>query len=240
MQKNIYGQLILILIIVGFLGVREERGCGIPSGPPELIQAIADLSSDDYVIVRKGIFTIEKNLSSPNILMVVTPLIEVAKNSNGRRDAYTRCLAVPVLFRIGINHPKTGPGKKAISAVIYLLHNSPADLVRGTCANAIGVAGYEPGISDLEQALNDSSVYVQQESCLALLRITNYTYSSEKCNPWPEQSSIQTLSAMSSESGKVANVNNWTDPDAVYRWFRSHLLFPLPNNNGGQLGGGEQ
>ena len=229
MKKKIYGRILLILIVLSFCGWQGEPGCKPPPPPPglpELIKAIYDLSSDDYVVVRQAILSIEKNINNPLTKSAVDPLIEIVKNSNGRRDAYTRQLAVPVLFRIGVTYSPGWQSHKAINAVIDLLHHSSADMVRGACADAIGLNNYQEAISDLEEALNDSSVYVQEEACMALLRMTNYSYSSPNCNPPPEQNPTQSESIPNNPSAAAAGAESEDKTDLIYSWLRSHVLYP--------------
>ena len=93
-------------------------------------------------------------------------------------------------------------------------------------------------MSPLEQALNDGSVYVQEESCTALLRMTNYSYSAPNCNP-PEEPSPATNSTAQSLAAK-STISSYEPEqmDRIYSWLKSHLIFPSPedlqNKNGGE------
>ena len=222
--------------------------CGQP--PPgeapqavKVLQAIHDLESDDYVVVRKAIHTLEKNLDAPNILLAVRPLSRVANDDNGRQDSYTRCKAIPVLFRMGVYNSDRRRGQRAIDNVIDLLHNSPSDLVRNSCATTIGVNGYAEAMADLEQALGDPSVYVRDQSCLALLRITSWQYSSEDCNP-PSTENVQMLTTESGTPQSTKDGVENEEPDTIHvssaptpeildtdgysSWLRTHILLPFP------------
>jgi len=177
MRKKSLESFVFFFVLLFF-----AAGCGGgKQGSSEVSDAISNLPSDDYAKVRKSINAIDRNLNDPNILASVEPLIAIAKDIDGTKDAYTRIMAVKVLALIGFNYRDTSEGGDAIDAIVYLLRHSHSGQVRTACAEVLGTNKYSPVKSDLEKALNDSSQIVQTQACLALLRITDWKYSSPKC-----------------------------------------------------------
>lgn len=181
MVTRILGRWGLLVLLIGLAtGLLGIKSCGPVS--PVVVQAINDLSSDDRGVCRRAILTLDHNLTAPNILDAVDPLADIARDVNGWQDVYTRVLAVGVLARIGFNHLDQSEGQSAADVVIELLHDSHSYIVRATCAELLGISNYKPAIPDLEQALTDSQSGVQTQACKALLRMTNFQYSTDACS----------------------------------------------------------
>ena len=82
MGKIGYRHIFLVFIVLIFCGWQGQDGCKPPTPPglPELLRAINDLSSNDYVKVRQAILVIEKNNNNPLTKNAINPLIEIANN----------------------------------------------------------------------------------------------------------------------------------------------------------------
>jgi hypothetical protein len=190
------------------------------------------LKSDNYADVRRGIGLIERNISSPEILRTVKPLTAIAKDSNGRNDAYTRSQVIPLLFKIGKTYPNTEEGADALKTVVDLMHNSRSELVRASSANVVGNRGYSKAKKDLESALDDNSIFVRAQACSSLLRMTDSTYSSSKCNASGNMAALKSLKvesfAMSVQGGQT--VSGELSEEAV-KWLQSHVWLPIQQVN---------
>ena len=234
MRKKIVLPLVILSLAILLSGGKADHGGCLTPPCDELCQAIQDLESDDYVVVRRALHVLNRNLDASGISKALDPLILLCQDANGRRDSYTRTLAVPVLLRIGIKKHRSFQGREAIAEIIRLLRHSHSDMVRASCASALGVNGQTRAIPDLEAALQtDPSIFVQTQACRALLRLTDGSYQSANCG--------YELEAVASASGSP-NVSGWVqpssspggetmDPDQLEKlkqWYKSHILLPLP------------
>lgn len=218
--------MVLAILISGWQG--DQGGCLTPPCD-EVCQAIRDLESDDYVVVRHALYFLNRNLDASGISKAIDPLILLCQDANGRRDTYTRTLAVPLLLKIGIKKHRSFHGREAIAEIVRLLRESSSDMVRASCASALGVNGQTQATPDLEAALQtDPSIFVQTEACRALLRLTDGSYQSDNCG-------YELEAVASIQSGWVqpssASGGEMTDPEQlekVKRWYKSHILLPLP------------
>ena len=218
---------IFVVMSVAILISGWKGSCWTPPCD-EVCQAIQDLESDDYVVVRRALHFLNRNLDASGISKAIDPLILLCQDANGRRDTYTRTLAVPLLLKIGIKKHRSFHGREAIAEIIRLLRQSHSDMVRASCANALGVNGQTRAIPDLEAALQtDPSIFVQTQACRALLRLTDGSYQSDNCGY--EQEAVASI-----QSGWVqpSSLGSETmDPDQLEKakqWYQNHILLPLP------------
>ena len=233
MKKKIAPMVVVLSVALLISGWKGKPGGCLPPECDEVCQAIQDLESDDYVVVRHALYFLNRNLDASGISKAIDPLILLCQDANGRRDTYTRTLAVPVLLRIGIKKHRSFHGREAIAEIIRLLRESHSDMVRASCASALGVNGQTQAIPDLEAALQtDPSIFVQTQACRALLRLTDGSYQSDNCGY--EQEAVASASGSPNVSGWVqpSSLGSETmDPDQLEKakqWYKSHILLPLP------------
>jgi len=228
---------LVILIPVGVVLIGPYGGYSwppptVPHGNPSetgeealgVIQAVSDLSNQDYVVVRNAIRQLRRSIYAPNIYVAIYPLMDVLGNVGRFHDSHTRGMAANALVRIGVAI-KGQRGNQAIEYVINELEEGPTDTVRASCAYALGLSGREIALDSLISANEDDpSPVVRETACEALMMLTNGRYYSEDCHYGDEEEAGGIVTTFSSggdvrtmESGKVDEL----------RWLKTHLLVPL-------------
>jgi hypothetical protein len=194
-----------------------------------LREAIKDLKSPDYSVVRDAIYTINSLESAPNLQTAIDPLSTVLTSDSGFYDSYTRCIAAHSLAGLA-NRFGSPKGDIALKSVIYTLQTGKVDLVRAACAKTLGSGGFEEAYEHLVQAeQNDKSPLVRVAACEGLTLLTNGQYSSGQCDPGPQSNQMLTVMPQSKVANQVTPIgimSTVSGSEEMERWVKNHVLLP--------------
>jgi len=190
-----------------------------------VVEAVANLKSSDYSVVRDAIQTLSALVDAPNIKIAVDPLIKVLSCRDGFYDSYTRCMAASALLEIGMTLGEH-QGAKALDAVMDELETGNVDVVRAACAKALGGSGWGPAYDPLVEAnASDPSPLVRSVACEALIIYTNGQYSSANCFFEEEETALAPV-PMFSMPGGISTGGTRDEEEAMLRWMKNHILLP--------------
>jgi len=200
-----------------------------PAATQALVDAVGQLPSQDYLVVRRGISRIGNLAKASNSSEAVEFLEVILENSHHRWDLRTRAYAPLALAKIAAaqGYPN---GQEAIDSLIYYLHQSPSDVIRAACASALAVSRYPSAVDELESALeNDSSPLVQYQTCGALIRLSNGEFSDDDCRSQAGSGIVQQKGLHALNNHSLTTTENISfQEEALRQWWSSHVLLPWP------------